>query len=300
MRRRWAVVLAGGEGSRLHSVTTALTGEPVPKQFCRLLTGQTLLEETRQRLSLLVDGTRTTILVSRQHAKFYEYLKRERPAARLIEQPSNRATAVAIALALGCVKRLQPDAVVGFFPSDHHYTRVGAFAQIVSTAYLSAELLPDRLVLVGAGAQGPEPDYGWIEPGVPLSWPVTDHRLFAVRSFWEKPAPLLAQLLFRRSCLWNTFTTIGSIDAFRAAFHIAQPGLAAMIDEVASATPGAVERAVIDQFYRQPPGPGFSEGVLARVPDRCVVTPLRDSGWTDVGHPDRLAQVQRLQSALPA
>ena len=45
----WAIVLAGGEGSRLHGLTTDTSGVTVPKQFCSLTGGQSLLVDTLQR-----------------------------------------------------------------------------------------------------------------------------------------------------------------------------------------------------------------------------------------------------------
>jgi len=45
----WAVVLAAGEGSRLRALTTTSSGIAVPKQFCSLRGGASLLEEALQR-----------------------------------------------------------------------------------------------------------------------------------------------------------------------------------------------------------------------------------------------------------
>ena len=42
----WALILAGGEGTRLSSLTTTPGGLSVPKQFCSLQGGASLLEET--------------------------------------------------------------------------------------------------------------------------------------------------------------------------------------------------------------------------------------------------------------
>jgi mannose-1-phosphate guanylyltransferase len=41
----WALVLAAGEGSRLRSLTTPPSGATVPKQFCSLYAGPSLLAE---------------------------------------------------------------------------------------------------------------------------------------------------------------------------------------------------------------------------------------------------------------
>ena len=47
--RRWAIVLAGGEGSRLRPLTRSADGTPVPKQFCTLGGGGSLLAAAIRR-----------------------------------------------------------------------------------------------------------------------------------------------------------------------------------------------------------------------------------------------------------
>ena len=46
---RWAVVLAGGDGTRLQSLTLKIAGDQRPKQFCSFFGGETLLAQTRAR-----------------------------------------------------------------------------------------------------------------------------------------------------------------------------------------------------------------------------------------------------------
>ena len=48
----WAVVLAAGDGTRLAALTTDASGNSVPKQFCSLNGGRTLIEETLQHARL--------------------------------------------------------------------------------------------------------------------------------------------------------------------------------------------------------------------------------------------------------
>ena len=51
----WAIVPAGGEGRRLHGVTTTALGVAVPKQFCSLRGGNSLLLEALKRAEAVAD-----------------------------------------------------------------------------------------------------------------------------------------------------------------------------------------------------------------------------------------------------
>ena len=55
------VILAGGEGQRLWTLTTDGDGTPVPKQFYRFGGSDTLLEQTLKRLSPLAPPERTYV-----------------------------------------------------------------------------------------------------------------------------------------------------------------------------------------------------------------------------------------------
>src|SRR5580692_2885317 len=56
-----AVILAGGDGVRLSSYTREVYGYHLPKQFCPLFEGETLLEQTMRRVSIPVPAARTDL-----------------------------------------------------------------------------------------------------------------------------------------------------------------------------------------------------------------------------------------------
>jgi mannose-1-phosphate guanylyltransferase len=62
-----AVILAAGDGVRLSSFTHRIFGRHLPKQFCPLVEGETLLEQTLRRTSLLVSLHRTVTVLSCTH-----------------------------------------------------------------------------------------------------------------------------------------------------------------------------------------------------------------------------------------
>ncbi len=74
--RRWAVILAGGSGTRLQSLTRRMfgegpSGEARPKQFCTLFGNHTLLGHTRARVASVVSLERTTFVVMKAHAPYF-------------------------------------------------------------------------------------------------------------------------------------------------------------------------------------------------------------------------------------
>ena len=138
--RRWGVLLAGGNGARLRSLSRRIGGDERPKQFCDILgNGSTLLQGTANR------GTRS-------HEPYYKLLLEGVHPARVFEQPANRGTGVAILFSILKVMPFDPSAVVGIFPSDHYFSDEAVYSKYVEFMFTGAEYLPERVVLLGIRA----------------------------------------------------------------------------------------------------------------------------------------------------
>src|SRR5437762_13991454 len=116
---RWAVILAGGDGTRLQSMTRSITGDDRPKQFVPVIGGSTLLDQTRSRVALSVLPGRTLFVVTDKHRRFYQSLTKSVSPNLLLEQPANKGTAPAILYALMRVAAKSPKAIVALLPSVH-------------------------------------------------------------------------------------------------------------------------------------------------------------------------------------
>jgi mannose-1-phosphate guanylyltransferase len=84
-------------------------------------------------------------------------------ARTVIKQPENRGTGVAIGAAILMLRSLDAEAIVVGLPCDHHYTNEGAFVDGIE-AGIAAAKNSYVIVLIGAEANYPETEYGWIEP----------------------------------------------------------------------------------------------------------------------------------------
>ncbi len=282
-QQAWAVVLAGGDGTRLRSLTKFLSGEDRPKQFCRLYAGRTLLAQTRSRLAPAISPERTLFTVVKAQRKVFTPMSWPlgcRPLPHVLVQPSNKGTTAAIINSLLRVMDLAGDPIVGFFPTDHHYSKEMRFVASVRLALKSITNRPGTVILMGASAEHPEVEYGWIEQGRGLECPFTDS-LLRVNRFWEKPSAHVAQALHARGCLWNTFVMIGRASAFLGLLKAAVPGMLQAFD----AEPGLGHR---DGAYAALTPGDFSHQVLSVSTERLAVLRLGDVGWSDLGTPARV------------
>ena len=288
----WAVLLAGGDGTRLQALTARIEGDTRPKQFCRILGDESLLTQTRHRISPLFDSDRVIAVVTKKHERFYARELDDLPQTAVLAQPENRGTGVAIATAMLMLRDLGAEAMVAAFPCDHHYSNEAAFLDVIEAGILAVRNNSDAIVLIGAEPTYPETEYGWIEPVEAL---VNGTRLAPskVCQFWEKPILATAYDLQRRGCLWNTFVTIGRVSTFIDVLCQAAPN--AML----ALSAGILEND-LDSSYRSVPSIDFSRDVLASQPARLLVIRDAVSGWTDLGNPNRVFDTLARERIAPA
>jgi mannose-1-phosphate guanylyltransferase len=291
---RWAVILAGGDGTRLQSLTRSITGDDRPKQFVPVIGGSTLLDQTRRRVALSVLPGRTLFVVTQKHQRFYRSMADEVSPNLLLEQPSNKGTAPAILYALMRVAVKSPKANIALFPSDHYFSDDEEFMSHVDAAFDALRAQPETVTLLGISPSTPESEYGWIEPrsSVLGSLPRSITR---VNRFWEKPGVELSHTLLDRGCLWNSFVMVGRVEALLKITRRALPEMFAQFEAIMPTFETPDEREALNELYSRIPESNFSHQVLATNPADLAVMRVGDVGWSDLGEPSRvLAMMARL------
>ena len=266
----WAVVPAGGAGTRLWPLSRAAH----PKFLLDLTgTGRTLLQGTVDRLTPLTDE-RVLVVTGTAHA---DAVRAQLPGLlsdQVLAEPSPRDSMAAIGLAAAVVERRDPEAVIGSFAADHLIPDAGAFADVIREA---AEVAHDgHLVTIGIEPTSPATGFGYIRTGEPLPRARTARR---VLQFVEKPdAELAARYVASGEYRWNAGMFVVRAALLLDLLERWHPDLARGLREVAAdpsrltdVWPG-LTRIAIDHAVAEP----------AADAGRVVVVPA-SFAWDDVG-----------------
>ena len=287
MRNRWAVILAGGDGTRLQSMTRAMTGDNRPKQFVPVIGGSTLLDQTRRRVAQSVIPNQTFIVVTQKHRRFYDSLAHEVSPTLLLQQPHNKGTAPAILYALLRVATRSPQAIVALFPSDHFFMDDEEFMAHIDIAFDAVKTQPETVTLLGITPTSAEKEYGWIEPQQSVLGSAVGS-ITRVQRFWEKPSATQAASLMERGCLWNSFVMVGRVDSL---LRMTQAALPELYSDFSALTPTFetwLEHKALARLYSRINDTNFSHEVLAARPQDLAVMRVGDVGWSDLGEPSRV------------
>jgi mannose-1-phosphate guanylyltransferase len=279
----WGLVLAGGDGSRLAGLTRNVHGVIVPKQFCSLQGGPSLLQEALQRAAMVASMQRVCTVVAAQHRQWWTSMLGPLPARNIIVQPHNRGTAHGILLPLLRIAEMDPEATVVMLPADHHLRNEEIMIESLREAADLASLKPDAIYLLGIEPDDADPELGYILPAS-RSGPGPA----AVLRFIEKPTQARARALIDQGALWNSFIIAASVRAllnlFDASFQTARKAMQTL------------DGAQLDEAYLHMRCVDFSHDVLSGHESALSVLPVPPCGWSDLGTASRVqATLRRLR-----
>jgi mannose-1-phosphate guanylyltransferase len=293
----WAIVLAGGDGTRLASMIQAMHGRPVPKQFAPLIGDRTLLQRTLDRIAPMIPAQRTVVVVSDQHLELARQQLAGFCGVEIVPQPSNRGTGAGVLLPLAHVLARDPHARVVVFPSDHHVTRTGPFCDAVTRAVKSAEHAGSGVCLLGAAAEAAATDLGWIACGTTVGPAHLSAR--SVTRFVEKPPERVALELLRQGALWNTLVIAAGGRALWGLASVHVPQVVRALAAYRGRLPNGDSSRVLADIYTHLTASDLSRDILEKAAGLTAVT-MSGAGWADCGTPDRLLRALEGTDQLPA
>ena len=270
-----AVILAGGKGLRLWPESR----QQRPKQLCKLVNNRSMLDNTIDRLAD-AGASNIIIITSEDLQPGIEEIVEDRPDAYMIEiltEPEGKNTAPAVGLVLARLQEEHPDAVVGFFPADHHVSNPGAFADSIVRAVKAAE--QGHIATIGIAPDRPETGYGYIEK---TKWEIGEiGNVYQVNSFCEKPdLPTAQGYLNSGQYVWNAGIYVSSAQVLMDEFQTHLPDIYQKINSGLEAYLSS---------YADLPCISLDYGI-AEKSNRMAVVPA-DFGWCDLGSWNALADI---------
>ena len=273
---RWAVLLAGGSGSRFWPLSTPAH----PKQLLPLAGPRSTAQEALDRLAGLIEPDHVLVVTGEALARpLREAL--DLPAANILVEPRAASTGPALLWATLEAHRRDPDAEVLSLHADWTIGDAEGFRRTAALALESARR-HDRLVTVGMVPARPETGYGYIVPG-----PELDQTARRVARFVEKPDAARALDLIAAGALWNSGLFAWTAERLRAEVVRHTPELSTAL--------AALEAGDVPRFFASVTPISIDVGVLERSNAVAVVSGA--FRWDDVGTWEALARVRQRDDA---
>jgi mannose-1-phosphate guanylyltransferase len=279
MRAMYAVILAGGGGTRLWPLSRPET----PKPFLPLMGERSLLQLAVDRLvghpELPLEPLDVAVVTDRRYAHL---VQDQLSGIRVLAEPTGRNTAAAVALATLAIER-DPSEVMIVLPADQIIARDkeavfrGVLRDAEQELAKGAFDIEDPLVTLGVEITRPATEYGYLVPDVarPQRRELTAYPLLR---FQEKPtAEQATQLRNNPGTAWNAGIFLWRRRAIHAAIA-KYTGLITLLGPVVGSESGlatAYERTMplsIDRAVME-----------SAASDRTVVMGSMRVGWNDVG-----------------
>lgn len=272
----YAVIMAGGKGERFWPFSR----EACPKQFLKLMGHRTMLQQTVERLSGLVDADRVFIITDLRYADLAREQLPHLPPENIVGEPCGRDTTAAVGLGALHVARLDPRGVMLVLPADHFIRDEECFRQALAGA-VNVASRGDHLVTLGISPTRPETGYGYIKYG-DIYGSFAGVPAYRVEQFTEKPDSERAEeFLASGSYFWNSGMFIWRVDLIRRLIAEHLPDLDHGLQVIEKYFGGSDFRQVINQVYPSLPKISIDYGIMEKAGNVLVIP--GNFGWDDVG-----------------
>lgn len=301
-----AVILAGGSGSRLWP----LSRQQLPKQFLKLNSAHSLLQETVTRLQPLILARDVLVVTGEEHARGEAY--QALSFYQTLLEPIGRNTAPAIAIAAAYLQQQGDDPLMVVLPADHIIRDVNAFQASLKVAIEAAQT--GLLVTFGIQPERPDTGFGYIKIGLRVKAGLrTEGKeglskiagsgstqssvlepqpcIYAVERFTEKPDLATAEKFLREGgYYWNSGMFVWQASSILHEIKQHLPQVDAVLHDMLAAVRGGETFALaVKKYFHRMPSISIDYGVLEKC-SKVGLVPC-EIGWSDVGSWDAVHDI---------
>jgi mannose-1-phosphate guanylyltransferase len=273
-----AVILAGGGGTRLYPLSTY----EKPKQFLKLVSEKTMLQEAVSRLDFL-SYEDIYIAINKKHLSLVKKLCPKIPIKNIIIEPDLRNTAPCIGFAAAIIEKRHKNEVMAIIYADHLINNKKEFKEKLKIAEDIAKK-ENTLNIVEVTAKEPNTNYGYVKLGKLLK-KIAGTEIYELDSFTEKPDKKTAEKFIKSgNYLWNTGIYVWEAKTLLKYYKELQPNMYKKLQEIMEAYDTKDQTSTIKNLYPEMTKISIDYAIMEKVDPKKVRIIKADLGWTDIGN----------------
>lgn len=271
---KYALILAGGKGTRLWPIST----EKKPKQFLNLYGNEIMINETIRRIEKIFDYENIFIIINEQQSDLaYRYIDNRVPRENIIIEPEAKNTAMCIFYATLKIKKIKSDGIITVLSSDHYIEEKDKLQESIITA-MEVAMCNENLVTIGITPTYPATGFGYIKYAN-----TKDKDYYSVIEFKEKPKYDKALEYIKSNCyVWNSGMFIWKIESILKSFKDYLPNIYKFKDKLYTSIGTDKEQKIVKEIYKKIENISIDKGSLEKANNVKMIR--GNFKWMDIGN----------------
>ncbi len=270
------IILAGGSGTRFWP----LSRQQNPKQYLKIISDKSLIEETINRLKGLLPPSRIYTIAVAEQTRILKQLLPRLPGNNFLVEPEARNTAPSLVLTTAGMYLKNPEAVVIALPADHFIKDVDEFRRKLILAAEAAYRFK-KIIMFGIPPVSPATGYGYIHVSRSQRQEINGEKFYQVRGFREKPdLPTALEFMQSGEYYWNSGIFLWRADTFAENLRDYAPEMFSAWIKLLPAL-RRNDRQEIRRVFMEIPALSIDYALIEKIYG-SLMSP-GDFGWSDLG-----------------